>query len=45
MQPRESWADKAGYDETAQKLSKQFRDNFEEFADQTAPEVVAAGPK
>ncbi len=45
MQPRDSWEDKAAYDKTAKKLSKQFRDNFEEFADQTAPEVIAAGPK
>jgi phosphoenolpyruvate carboxykinase (ATP) len=45
MRPRDTWEDKAAYDETAGKLSKQFRDNFEQFAAETDPEVMAAGPK
>ncbi len=45
MLPRETWADKKAYDDMAKKLSKQFRDNFEQFASKTAPEVIAAGPK
>ena len=45
MRPRDTWKDKAAYDATAKRLSQQFRDNFVQFADETAPEVVAAGPK
>jgi phosphoenolpyruvate carboxykinase (ATP) len=31
LDPRQTWADKAGYDETAAKLVKQFVDNFAQF--------------
>jgi phosphoenolpyruvate carboxykinase (ATP) len=42
--PRNTWADKQGYDATAQKLARLFRDNFEKYADGASDEVRAAGP-
>ena len=45
LQPRQTWEDKAAYDVQAQKLAAMFRANFSQFADDVAPEVVAAGPR
>jgi phosphoenolpyruvate carboxykinase (ATP) len=45
LNPRETWADKAAYDEKAAKLAGMFRDKFSRFAEHTTPEVAAAGPK
>ncbi len=43
--PRNTWADKNAYDEKAKDLAGRFHKNFEQFTEQAAPEVVAAGPR
>jgi phosphoenolpyruvate carboxykinase (ATP) len=45
LTPRDTWADKAAYDRKAQELAHRFKNNFATYADQVAPEVVAAGPR
>jgi phosphoenolpyruvate carboxykinase (ATP) len=45
LQPRETWPDKAGYDEAAAKLSGMFKENFEKFADGVSEGVRNAGPR
>lgn len=45
LQPRNTWADKATYDATAKKLSSQFRENFQKFAEGVTAEVREAGPR
>jgi phosphoenolpyruvate carboxykinase (ATP) len=43
--PRNTWADKNAYDETAQKLAKKFNDNFAKFADYANDEIMAGAPR
>ncbi len=45
LQPRNTWEDKAAYDQQARKLAAMFVKNFETYADMAGPEVQAAGPK
>lgn len=45
LQPKNTWADKQAYDESAQKLAKLFVNNFEKVAPGSLQEIVAAGPK
>ena len=45
LDPRSTWTDKAEYDATAQKLVKQFIDNFAQFADHVDEGVRQAAPK
>jgi len=44
LTPRQTWADPAEYDRTAQKLAQMFIANFEKFAEHVDDEVMAAGP-
>jgi phosphoenolpyruvate carboxykinase (ATP) len=45
LNPRETWADKAAYDATAQKLVQQFIENFAQFEDYVDAGVKQAAPK
>ncbi|MCJ8157346.1 phosphoenolpyruvate carboxykinase [Sphingomonas sp. LaA6.9] len=45
LDPRSTWADKADYDATAQKLVQQFIDNFEQFESHVDEGVRQAAPK
>jgi phosphoenolpyruvate carboxykinase (ATP) len=45
LNPRNTWADASRYDETANNLAAKFVKNFEKFAMETSPEILAAAPK
>ncbi|MBL7774587.1 MAG: phosphoenolpyruvate carboxykinase (ATP) [Saprospiraceae bacterium] len=45
LSPRNTWADKDAYDAKANQLANEFVKNFEKFADEAAPEILAAAPK
>ncbi|MEM9987430.1 MAG: phosphoenolpyruvate carboxykinase (ATP), partial [Bacteroidota bacterium] len=44
LNPRDTWRNEEEYDSMALSLAKRFRDNFEKYADQASPEILAAGP-
>jgi phosphoenolpyruvate carboxykinase (ATP) len=45
LDPRSTWRDSEAYDRKARELAQMFRDNFEQFAEEAGPDVVAAGPR
>jgi phosphoenolpyruvate carboxykinase (ATP) len=45
LNPRNTWEDKAAYDEKANELAKKFNDNFKQFADNASQEILDGAPK
>ncbi|HEX2980677.1 MAG TPA: phosphoenolpyruvate carboxykinase (ATP), partial [Anaerolineaceae bacterium] len=45
LNPRNTWADQAAYDQQARKLAEMFAKNFEKYTDAVPPEVIQAGPR
>ncbi len=43
--PKEAWSDPSAYQETANRLSILFADNFAKYVSKCSPEVQAAGPQ
>jgi phosphoenolpyruvate carboxykinase (ATP) len=45
LSPRNTWADKAAYDDKAKKVAQLFRDNFKKYEAQASAEVRGGGPR
>jgi len=45
LDPRSAWGDPERYDAKAHELAAMFRDNFEKFTGDVAPEIALAGPR
>jgi len=45
LDPRNTWADKDAYDQTANELAEKFVENFKKYADFANEEILAGAPK
>jgi phosphoenolpyruvate carboxykinase (ATP) len=45
LHPRATWSSAEAYDATANKLAAAFVKNFQKYADNASPEILAAAPK
>ena len=45
LNPRETWSDKASYDEIANSLAAKFVKNFEKYAAESSASIMSAAPK
>ena len=45
LSPKNTWEDKADYDEKANNLAEQFVKNFEQFASNANEEIMDSAPK
>lgn len=45
LDPKNTWKDKAAYDATAEKLAKQFNENFAKYSEGASAEILAAAPR
>lgn len=45
LDPRNTWADKEGYDRTANSLAEKFVTNFQKYAEYANEEILAGAPK
>ncbi len=45
LEPQNSWKDKAEFEKTAQNLAASFIKNFEQYAEGTSADILAASPK
>lgn len=45
LQPKETWVDKKGYENTLKKLAELFKTNFKKYEKGVNKEIIAVGPK
>ncbi|XOV67855.1 MAG: phosphoenolpyruvate carboxykinase (ATP) [Fluviicola sp.] len=45
LNPKDTWADKAAFDETANSLANKFVANFEQYQAETSQDILSAAPK
>lgn len=45
LNPKDTWADKAAFDETANSLANKFVSNFEQYQAETSEAILSAAPK
>jgi phosphoenolpyruvate carboxykinase (ATP) len=45
LEPKNAWADKGAFEQTAQSLAASFVKNFEQYASAANAEILAAAPR